>query len=93
MNKADLVNELTAKLNVPQYKSRQFLAAFEEVLKETLGKEAIRLQGFGCFEPWGQTERAGRNPRTGAPCVIPPRISVKFKPGKYLLDALNDRKK
>lgn len=91
MNKADLVNELAAKLNVPQYMSRQFLVAFESILRERLGKEPIRLQGFGSFEPWGQTERMGRNPRTGTPCMIPSRISVKFKPGKYLLEALNSR--
>lgn len=91
MNKADLVNELAAKLNVPQYQSRQFLNAFESVLRERLGEGSIRLQGFGSFEPWEQTERMGRNPRTGTPCMIPPRTSVKFKPGKYLLEALNSR--
>lgn len=90
MNKADLVNELAAKLDIPQCKSRKFLNAFEEVLTELVKKDhALRLQGFGSFEPWRQSERAARNPRTGTPCVIPPRVSVKFKPGKLLLKAIN----
>lgn len=90
MNKADLVNELAAKLDIPQYKARTFLNTFEEVLTELIKKErALKLQGFGSFEPWKQSERAARNPRTGTPCLIPPRISVKFKPGKLLLEALN----
>lgn len=93
MNKTDLVNALAEKLGIPQYKSRQFLNAFQDVLKDSLGHEAIALQGFGTFEPWKQTKRQGRNPRTGIPCVIEARTSVKFKPGKYLLKALNTHDK
>lgn len=93
MNKTDLVNQLADKLNIPQYKSRQFINAFQNVLEETLREEAIVLQGFGTFEPWKQTARIGRNPRTGTLCEIKPRTSVKFKPGKFLLEALNTQKK
>lgn len=93
MNKEDLVNELSAKMSIPQYQSRRFVNAFQEVLKEKLGHESIALQGFGTFEPWAQTERQGRNPRTGTPCVIEARTSVKFKPGKFLLEALNPHAK
>lgn len=90
MNKADFVNRLAVKLNIPQHKSRQFLIAFEEVLTEAFKQDdSIMLQGFGTFSPWNQTEREGRNPRTGVSCIIPPRKSVKFKPGKFLLEELN----
>lgn len=92
MNKADLVNELAAKLNIPQYQSRLFLNAFQEVLTEILKRGPIALQGFGTFEPWNQKERQGRNPRTGVTCMIAPRKSVKFKPGKFLLRDLNSSK-
>lgn len=90
MNKSDLVNKLAGKLGIPQYISRKYVNAFEEVLSEALKQdEVIMLQGFGTFEPWKQTERQGRNPRTGTLCVIQPRTSVKFRPGKYLLEELN----
>ena len=39
--------------------------------------------------PRPQTERLARNPKTGTPVMIPARTTVKFKPGKYLLDAIN----
>lgn len=93
MNKTDLVNVLAEKMNISQSKSRQFIDAFQNVLKETLREDAIMLQGFGTFEPWEQTARLGRNPRTGALCEIKARTSVKFKPGKFLLEALNAQKK
>lgn len=90
MNKADLVNQLAMKMRISQSQSRKFLNTFEEVLAEAIKRDTpLTLQGFGTFTPWEQRERAGRNPRTGTPCKIPARTSVKFKPGKFLLEALN----
>ena len=90
MNKADLVNELAEKMQITQSQSRQFLNTFQVVLAEAIKRDSpVMLQGFGTFTPWVQTEREGRNPRTGITCVIPARTSVKFKPGKFLLKELN----
>lgn len=91
MNKTDLVNELSMKMGIPQYQSRKFLNAFQTILSERLKSDTIALQGFGTFEPWAQTQRMGRNPRTGDLVMIEPRTSVKFKPGKFLLEALNSQ--
>lgn len=90
MNKTDLVNELATKMDIPQYQSRRFVAVFQEILTDALKQDtSLVLQGFGVFEPWAQKERLGRNPRTGVTCMIAPRTSVKFKPGKLLLETLN----
>lgn len=93
MNKSDLVNELSMKMGIPQCKSREFLNAFQAILSEKLRNDAIVLQGFGTFEPWAQTKRLGRNPRTGEIVMIRPRTSVKFRPGKFLLETLNPEKR
>lgn len=93
MNKADFVTELAAKMQITQSQSRQFLNTFEEVLTEAIKQDIpVMLQGFGTFSPWKQSEREGRNPRTGTPCTISARKSVKFKPGKFLLEELNSPK-
>ena len=90
MNKADLVIELAVKMNITQQQSRQFVNTFQEVLTEAIKQNVpVMLQGFGTFTPWQQNEREGRNPRTGIFCMIPARTSVKFKPGKFLLEELN----
>ena len=90
MNKNDLVNKLAGKLGIPHYISRKYVNAFEEVVSDALKRDdTIMLQGFGTFEPWKQTKRAGRNPRTGEVCMIEPRTSVKFRPGKFLLENLD----
>lgn len=68
----------------------QMVEAMMEAMGEELDKrEEITLQGFGSFRPWPQSLRIGRNPRTGAACLIAPRISIRFKAGKDLLKKLN----
>lgn len=52
-------------------------------------KEEITLIGFGTLIPRPQTSRLARNPKTGTPVQIPARTTVKFKPGKFLLEAMN----
>ena len=80
MNRTDVITELAAKLGVASCQSRRFLDALEEVLTEALKEDkTIQFYGFGTFVPWKQTERPG--------------VSVKFKPGKFLLNTLNGRKK
>lgn len=90
MNKKDLISSLAEKLDITQTASKKYLEAFEEILGKTLKEdESIALLGFGTFSLWKQTGRPARNPKTGAPCMIPSRNSVKFKLGKYLLEQLN----
>lgn len=92
MNKQTLVNKLADKLHITRCASKIYLNAFEEVLTESLqADDPIMLQGFGSFSLWRQSGRPARNPKTGVPCMIAPRNSVKFKPGKGLLDKLNNR--
>lgn len=90
MNKKDLISALAVKMNVTRQQSCKFINCFQDVLTEALKQDSsVMLQGFGTFSAWKQKKRKGRNPRTGISCVIAPRKSVKFKPGKYLLRDLN----
>lgn len=90
MNKAEFRNKLASRLELPQYVSNNIIDACLDIIAQSLQEgHPITLQGFGSFTPWLQTERLGRNPRTGKDCMIAPRTSVKFKPGKYLLQKLN----
>lgn len=92
MNKQELIAALSESLSLPQTKCKVFVDVWERVLLEGLKKDRrITLQGFGSYIYWEQAERMGRNPRTGKACRIAPRVSVKFKPGKQLLEALNKK--
>lgn len=92
MNKAELIEALAQKSGLQKHKARLLLDAYIDIVTETMTrKEEITLIGFGTLIPHPQTERLARNPKTGTPVMIPPRTTVKFKPGKYLLDAINKR--
>ena len=51
----------------------------------------VSLIGFGNFSVSKVAARAGRNPQTGATINVPASKSPKFKPGKALKDAVNNR--
>lgn len=94
MNKKELSRKVAEKMSVPGDLSMQFINAFQEVVGDELERnEHVQLLGFGTFFPWPQTERAGRNPRTGKECMIRFRVSVKFRPGRSLLGKLNSDRK
>lgn len=91
MNKSEFRTQLAARLSLPEYVTNHIIDACLEIITQSLEEgNSITLQGFGSLTLWQQTERLGRNPRTGEECTIVPRTSVKFKPGKYLLKKLND---
>jgi DNA-binding protein HU-beta len=61
------------------------LGAIEGALKK---KEEVRIVGFGSFATSHRPASVGRNPRTGEEFQIAESISVKFKAGKALKDAV-----
>lgn len=91
MNKTELTKRVSKRMSIPQLEARRFVDAFEASLTDALKEDKIlMMQGFGTFYLWEQTAREGRNPRTGESCMIEPRLSAKFKPGKFLLKRLNE---
>lgn len=90
MNRRELVRIMADKLSVTQTEAMRFALAWEEIIAKALVEEgSVGLSGFGILTAWEQVERMGRNPRNGEQCMIHPRTSVKFKPGKFLLENLN----
>ena len=90
MNKIELARRLAKRLHISSYESITYLNALVDEIEATLESgEPIIIQNFGTFAPWHQTERPGRNPKSGTPYTIPARTSVKFKPGTRLLAKMN----
>ena len=52
----------------------------------------IELRGFGTFSVKVHEARTGRNPRTGAPVIVPKRAHPHFKTGKEMRKRLNGPK-
>lgn len=92
MNKNELAKEVARRMPATVTQTLCFIDTMDEVISETIARnDSVMIQDFGHYTPWQQTERMGRNPRTGKECTIPKRMSVKFKPGKGLIEKLNER--
>lgn len=92
MDKRELAKRISERTSLPYQVVICFLEAFHAELAEVFKEEEERIviKGFGTYLLWKQAERMGRNPKNGKVYTIPPRISVKFKPGKGLLTRLNE---
>lgn len=90
MNKKDLAKEVASRMSTTVTETLLFIDTINEVICESITRdESVLIQNFGHYIPWKQPERMGRNPRTCQDCIIRERISVKFKPGKGLLNKIN----
>lgn len=90
MNKAQLIQKLAEKTQITKTQSEQFLDATLEIIQKSVAKgDEVKLVGFGTFSKLIRQGRTGRNPKTGAPVIIPGSKVPRFKPGKDFKDSLN----
>lgn len=90
MNKADLINKVSAKVELTKTKTSEVIDAVVESIKESLNAgEKVTLVGFGTFQTASRKERKGRNPKNGAEILIPAKTVAKFKPGSSLQSSVN----
>ncbi len=90
MNKQELIDRVALTTNSTNASARIFvehtLAAIEHgVMRD--GETA--LVNFGKFSRVHLAERVRRNPKTGAPVVVPEKHAVRFKAGKDFADLVN----
>ena len=87
MIKSDIVNEISNVAEITKVKAEIAVKAIFDAMKSSLArKERIELRGFGIFQVKPRKRGIGRNPRTGEEVRIPPGYTIRFKPGKNLLN-------
>jgi DNA-binding protein HU-beta len=82
MNKADLVQALTERLDTDRRVAAAALDGVLDVIMETVASgDSVTILGFGTFERRERAARSGRNPRTGAVIEIPAASVPGFRAG------------
>jgi nucleoid DNA-binding protein len=97
LNRKDLVRELGRRAGLPAADAQRTLDALfgnsadpgliAAALREG---EEVHLQGFGTFDVRARGPRAGRDPRTRTPILIPGRRAPGFRAGSALRGALRE---
>ncbi len=89
MTKADLIESVAAKLDLPKGQAERAVnLVFEDIIQALRNGDKVNVSGFGTFAVSERKARTGRNPKTGEAIDIPASKSAKFKAGKSLKDEL-----
>ena len=82
MNKADLIDNVAARLGHSKKDVTDIVDAFIHETKKAVAKgEKVAISGFGVFEAAARKARLGRNPRTGETVKIKATKLPKFRAG------------
>jgi len=85
MNKAELIDAMSASADLSKADAKKALDAFVDATTGALkGGDRVALVGFGSFSVSERAARTGRNPQTGKEIQIAAKKVVKFKAGADL---------
>lgn len=89
MTNQELVAALAKRIELTQKDTSDVLDAMVSIFNTNLEQgNSINIQGFGLFETKKRNERISVNPVSKQRFLIPPKISVAFKPGQTIKDNL-----
>lgn len=89
MTNQELVAALAKRLEMTQKEVSELLESTVAIFNSNLEDEnSINIQGFGLFETKRKKQRISVNPVSKLKYLVPPKISVAFKPGQMIKDNL-----
>jgi len=82
MNKAELIDVLTQKLNTDRRQATDAVENVVDTIVRAVHKgDSVTITGFGVFEQRRRAARVARNPRTGETVKVRPTSVPAFRPG------------
>ena len=92
MNKQDLIGQVSDRAGLSRADtSRAIETMLDEITSALARGDEVRLVGFGNFTVTRRKASVGRNPRTGAPMQIAASNQPKFRPGRILKEAVQQK--
>jgi len=85
MDTKALVSKLAILLGRDATDIDKDISCLAEIIAESMqNDDAINIPGFGAFEPKLKMERVSVHPATGTKLLVPPKLTVAFKPSAIL---------
>lgn len=85
MDHKTFLETLSQRVNAGKEETAEMVASLCQVLTETaLEGDSVTFPGFGSFEPRKRIERIALHPSTGKRMLIPPKITLTFRPSTLL---------
>ena len=94
MNKAELIDELTVKLDTDRKTATQAVEQLVDSIVRAVNKgESVTITGFGVFEKRRRAPRVARNPRTGETVKVRATSVPAFRPGAQFKAVVSGKQK
>ncbi len=91
MTNLELIATLAKRLNWTQKQTSETLEAIVSIMSQNLeAGNSFNIQGFGLFETKKKGERISVNPVTKQRFLVPPKITISFRPGQTIKDNLKN---
>jgi DNA-binding protein HU-beta len=81
MNKAELIEALSARIGDKRVASQALDAVLSEIQNAVTKGDKVSITGFGVFEKRARAARTARNPRTGEAVKVKKTSVPAFRPG------------
>lgn len=81
MNSAQLIEKVATELDLPKITAKRFVQTLGRIVSDELSNPGndVTLVNLGKFKSVLTKQRNGRNPATGEPITVAPRVAIKFK--------------
>jgi integration host factor subunit beta len=90
MNKSELVEELSQRMNLTYKKAEQIVnLVFDSMSQSLIDNDRIEIRGFGSFLVKDYKAYMGRNPKTGEVIHVNEKKLPFFKVGKELRERVD----
>ncbi|MBS5978164.1 HU family DNA-binding protein [Dysgonomonas sp. Marseille-Q5470] len=89
MTNQELIAALAKRLSWTQRQTSEVLEATVSIINSNLEeKNSVNIQGFGLFETKKKAERISVNPVSKQRFLVPPKITLSFRPGQTIKENL-----
>ncbi len=89
VTKKHLVDEITRRTSLSRCDVQVVVQGVLDQMIEAIGQgKRIEIRDFGVFEVKARAARTAQNPKTLEPVPVPPKLAVRFKPGRLMKAAL-----
>ena len=93
MNASKLTVELSRRLDIPKVKTEELLENVVSIINQQLNENNIvTILHFGTLELKKKGERINVHPATGKRTLIPPKLTVNYKPALSLKGKIKELK-
>ncbi len=85
MEHKTFIETLSQRLGAGKEETSEMVESLCDVLAEAvLNGDSVTFPGFGSFEPRKRMERIAMHPSTGKRMLLPPKITISFRPSTLL---------